>query len=154
MSVSHKHDPNLFWRLVDKSGTCWIWNGYVNPQGYGRIKIQKRATLAHRRAWEITHGPIADPGLCVCHHCDNRRCVNPAHLFLGTRLDNNKDRSRKGRTRSGPVKPYRARAEAEAIGIRPPNGSIRAAHDETRRGSQLSCEHGIGSEVMNMLRRR
>lgn len=64
--------------------------------GYAR----RAQALAHRAAWEDEHGPIP-PGQCVLHRCDNPPCVNPDHLFLGTKGDNNRDRSAKGRTYNG-----------------------------------------------------
>jgi len=77
---------------------CWPWTGSLNEQGYGKIKTAKRATaLAHRLVYEQRRGPIP-MGLCVLHSCDNPPCCNPKHLFLGTRADNNADRSRKGRS--------------------------------------------------------
>lgn len=80
---------------------CWIYTaGDKEPRsGHMTIGYNGRTRLVHRVAWEITNGPIPD-GLCVCHHCDTPRCVNPAHLFLGTQGDNTADRDAKGRQRS------------------------------------------------------
>ena len=73
---------------------CWPWLGNVGNHGYGRFGPNRRS--AHRVAWEKAHGQIHD-SLCVLHRCDNRVCVNPGHLFLGTREDNASDRDAKGR---------------------------------------------------------
>jgi len=99
-----------FWKKVDKSGgpdACWPWMAGRNKGGYGQIRAgglssgQVRVVRAHRVAWELAHGDIPD-GLCVCHRCDNRPCVNPAHLFLGTHTDNIRDRHTKGRSARQP----------------------------------------------------
>lgn len=90
-----------FWEKVDKRGPdeCWEWGATKTRLGYGQLQIDGRSTSAHRVSWELAYGPIPD-GLCVCHHCDNPGCVNPTHLFLGTELDNARDRDCKGRQRS------------------------------------------------------
>lgn len=77
-------------------GGCWLWTGATSRNGYGKIWDGKRNVAAHRAAFEMFVGPIGRD-LWVCHSCDNPPCVNPAHLFLGTRRDNVDDMVRKGR---------------------------------------------------------
>lgn len=83
---------------VDKSGDCWMWTGGVKSkeQPYGKFPTGKRSIKAHRAAWIIANGPIRG-GLHVLHRCDNPRCVNPDHLFLGTHQQNMEDMHKKGR---------------------------------------------------------
>ena len=94
-----------FGRFVGKTTEtgCVLWNGLITLSGYGYIAVRERGRarkiLAHRVAWEAAHGAIHD-GLYVCHHCDNKRCVNVEHLFLGTQGDNLADMVQKGRSRA------------------------------------------------------
>lgn len=87
----------LLARIVSTPSGCWEWQGYRTPFGYGTISLPgKRTVYAHRASWEVFRGAVPS-GTCVLHSCDNPPCINPSHLFLGSRIDNNKDAVTKGR---------------------------------------------------------
>lgn len=90
-------DTERFWNYVKKTDSCWIWGGLKNENNYGMGNLNRKQQRAHRISWELHNGAIPS-GLFVCHKCDNPPCVNPEHLFLGTNLDNIKDRVAKGRS--------------------------------------------------------
>ncbi len=93
-----------FWEKVDKTGgllhpihgQCWEWRGALRDTGYGNAWDGKKVVKAHRLSWQRANGDIPS-GLHVCHKCDNRLCVRPDHLFVGTVRDNAIDKEAKGR---------------------------------------------------------
>jgi hypothetical protein len=95
-----------FWQQVEKTHEwgCWLWGGPSNHQGYG---LWKNRYLAHRESWQREHGPV-EGGLFVLHICDQHPCVNPRHLYLGTREQNAIDAKVRGRVHS-PRKQYCAK---------------------------------------------
>lgn len=85
-----------FFCKVKKSFSCWIFTGHLNNKGYGYFAVDGKKILAHRFSFEL-HKKRVPVGLCVLHRCDVPPCVNPSHLFLGTKKDNTQDMFSKGR---------------------------------------------------------
>lgn len=140
------------WRRVriGAEAECWEWQGYVHTAGYGQMgRGGKREGLVftHRAAWEATHGPIPG-GLFVCHRCDNRRCCNPAHLFLGTPADNAADMAAKGRGRGA-----EGLANANAKLTPTQVAEIRRRYRPGTTVCELAAEFGISPQYVSQLAR-
>lgn len=117
--ITRKREPleDRFLRRVNKTDGCWLWSGAHYGGGYGAIPVCRNGKwgtgYAHRVSYELYRGPIPS-GLYVCHACDNRLCVNPDHLWLGTHQENQADMGRKGRTHS----PAKVLSDADVARIR------------------------------------
>jgi len=123
-----------FWaktRRVESTG-CLVWGGAVSPRGYGIFcPYGTTAWLAHRVAWLLAHGSIPDDA-CVCHRCDNRRCVEHTHLFCGNPRLNSADMVAKGRSARGSK-----------------NGNARLADDDVR---EIRDRHAGGQSTAALAR--
>lgn len=86
-----------FLRFFSTASDCWEWEGAIGKNGYGRFQLEGKSRQAHRVAYEMFVGPFPEY-LNILHRCDNRKCVKPSHLFLGTAKDNGVDMSEKGRS--------------------------------------------------------
>lgn len=131
----------IAYRVVESG--CWEWQGYLSPKGYGAIQSDGANILrAHHAAWILHCGPIP-AGMYVLHQCDNRRCVNPGHLFLGTQADNVADMCAKGRQRTNPK---RILSAAQIPAIRE-----RLAKGETLRS--IAEDHGVSLYTIHDIKR-
>lgn len=116
---------------------CWGWRGATYSFGYGCIGTSKGLDGAHRVSWRLYRGEIPE-GQCVLHRCDNPKCANPGHLFLGTKRDNAVDRNHKGRGKY-PVLRGEASPNAKLT-----DDDIRAIRASTLPISHLSATYGVG----------
>jgi hypothetical protein len=136
-----------FLAKVKKTKDCWLWVGHSNGYGYGLIWRDGAAVRAHRVAFELFCGSVSADEV-VCHRCDNPKCVNPLHLFKGTRLDNNRDAAAKSRTPSGDRHWATRLSDTDISEIR--NSSLRVC--------DLAAKYGVHqshiSKVRSGLRRR
>jgi len=93
-----QYQIDSFWEKVDikSQDECWNWKKSLDSWGYGHVGFWDKLYKTNRVAWYLVNGDIPD-GMVICHRCDNPKCCNPNHLFLGTFKDNTRDCVRKGR---------------------------------------------------------
>ena len=135
-----------FWEKVTKTDTCWLWNGAMQPNGYGQFGAQvigmSSSALAHRVSYYLANSSLP-PDLCVLHTCDNRRCVNPAHLVLGTTQENTDDMLCKGRDKvKGELHKNHKLTEAQVTVIRA----------DTRLQRIIAKEYGVSQALVSALK--
>lgn len=136
-------DRFLSYVVKDDAG-CWLWQGVIQRAGYGVFTLRSAPVGAHRWAYEHWVGAVPE-GHEICHRCDVRRCVNPTHLFTGTRADNMADAKRKGRTTQGERNAASKLTEAD----------VRAIRSEPARwglGASLGRKYGVHGTLILMIR--
>lgn len=133
-----------FWERIKKGAPdeCWPWQGATFPSGYGVFTVKRNAVRAHRIAYYLFKGEIP-AGMAVCHHCDNKPCCNPRHLFGGTQLENVADRNRKGRTACGENAGRAKLTPSQVIAIR----------DDPREQREIAKDYGVCKSTIGYLKR-
>jgi hypothetical protein len=130
-------------RCVRTARGCLEFTGGVDGSGYGQVSFSGRRMRAHRAVWINEHGPIS-LGLLVCHRCDNTKCVEPSHLFLGTMRDNMRDMVLKGRAnkRRG-ANHHSARLTADQV------RHIRRLYASGKRQKEMAAMFGVAAPTID-----
>lgn len=133
-----------FDRLIAKTESgCWEWTGPLKWSGYGTFGFGGRLRLAHRFSYERTKGPIP-AGLFVCHTCDNRKCVNPDHLWIGTHADNMADKIAKDRGYKGPSLIHSEKHPLSKLDT----AAARAIRGDSRPAHAIAAEYGVSKSLV------
>jgi hypothetical protein len=154
MAVTHRRIPQLSQQDVDRfnkyvnvceAKSCWNWNGH-GIGGYGRIRIAGLMILTHRVAYFIATGK--DPGeMKVCHTCDNPKCCNPSHLFLGTQVDNVADCIRKGRLRRSSGDRHMSKTHPETLRRGENHPDAKVTESDVREIRAIPYKHGLYQQL-------
>lgn len=147
-----KPNPNIFGERfiskIDVTDGCWIWKTGTFKDGYGQFWYKGGGISAHRYAWIKAHGDIPDK-LFVLHKCDNPRCVNPEHLFLGTLRDNSEDMRVKGRAASGEHNGNSKLTRSQVREIRTLYQRGKAGYKSPYSIKGLSIKYGVGTSTIS-----
>ncbi len=141
---SFKPLAERFIEKVEITDSCWVWRGAVNANGYGSMWNGEKPETASRLSYRLFVGAIGENQF-VCHHCDNPMCVKPSHLFLGTHLENMRDRGLKGRSAklSGTLNPMAKLTEQQARDIKLSSKPI----------ADLRALYGVSGSVISNIRK-
>jgi hypothetical protein len=141
-----KIDPVVrFWSQVRKGEGCWEWTGCIADTGYGRMQYRGRQRGAHRLSYLFEHGSIP-PGAFICHHCDNRSCVRPDHLYAGTIRDNARDAVERRRTPWGEANAHAVLTASDVLTIRAAYRNREATMTEL--GRRYGVNHGTVRHIV------
>lgn len=132
---------------VPESG-CWLWAGPWTVSGYGVARSAGKNVRAHRLSWEMNRGDIPS-GMVVCHRCDTPACVNPDHLFLGTQVENVKDRTAKGRASSGSKHSQSLQGRVAKLTAE----QVLAIRSDSRSNADIALDYGVTKENVGAIKR-
>jgi hypothetical protein len=125
-----------------KGDGCWLWTGRVGISGYGMFYFHGKLTTAHRAIFRMENPTVSVDGMDICHRCDNRLCVRPDHLFVGTRKQNMEDMSKKGRSLRG-WRNSRAKLNQD---------QVEEIKRDMRRHGPIAEEYGVDRAVISRIK--
>lgn len=133
-------EERFFSKVTKVESGCHEWTGCIMPNGYGQIRKDGKTAYAHRVAWELEHGKV--PEMFVLHKCDNRKCVNPEHLFVGSFDDNMTDMVAKKRQAHGERNGHAKLTKEQVLQIRQEVGLQR----------EIAAKYGVTYSLIGMIR--
>lgn len=134
-------EERFFEKVEVKPSSCHEWKGCLMPNGYGQVHLNGKTAYAHRVAYELANGPIEN-GLFVMHSCDNRKCVNPAHLSLGTFNENMADMAEKLRQAHGAKNGHAKLKPEQVLEIRTAIGTQK----------EIAARYAISQSIVSQIR--
>lgn len=140
--VERGSKAEVFERHIDKTGDCWLWTAARDKDGYGIFSYAGKTARAARVALELDGRPVPN-GAFACHHCDNPRCVKPAHLFVGSPADNVVDMIAKGRNYTGSRHHFSKLDETAVRAIRASGASAQ----------EVAAKYGVTPSSVSLIRR-
>jgi hypothetical protein len=153
-------DIRRFWRKVNRRNSreaCWNWTAGLATTGYGIFSLRINGTWkirgAHRVSFVIAHGSVPTDKPCVLHRCDNRACVNPDHLFAGTKLDNSQDMASKGRD-GWTLHPETVRRGEQINTAKLTSRDVRAIRASSASRLQLCARFNVSKGLISQIRAR
>lgn len=132
------------WRGAEDE--CWDWPGSIFKVGYGQLTKLGKHYYAHRVSYEVHKGPIP-PGMHILHSCDNKKCVNPAHLHLGTHADNMREAAERGLMKGNPLTKGTMHPLAKLT-----DGQVREIYASTGAGVDLARRYGVATSLISRIR--
>lgn len=153
MGAPKKTDREHFETKFRVTPGCWLWERGLSKDGYGQFRAHGKSWLAHRFSFAVYVGPILE-GMYVCHRCDNRKCVNPDHLWLGTTQDNTADRCAKNRSARNFGQPGNIQPGVENGNALLDDNAVRSIRTDGRLQREIAISYGVSASTISLIKSR
>jgi hypothetical protein len=142
--MDDKHKARFWSKVAVTAGGCWPWTGAKTKGGYGNFAVNRKATYAHRLAYEDVKGPIPE-GLKACHKCDNKLCCNPEHIYAGTPKENTQDAINRGLLKQD---------GEDSVNAKLTNEQVLAIRADDRDNYTIASEYGMSNQQISRIKLR